>query len=310
MLQNSNSQKIEVLNILNGYKEPWCGLSDKSPIENIISLVELGANYSNAIASIGLETGNEQFLFRIITALGFVAKDNDVIAIKLLEKHAYAKNSLQGVAIKALFRIGGNSISKNINYIIQLNNEDISYQIELLEEVWLIDNLSDLIEIKKTFDSVTKDYANEKIIKYIETTLLNRISHAIHLIETPKSKESVVLMNEIFQFNLDNSFLFVNKWVSLIWVMSKLISLNDDTQNGLSIIDNVKKTMAEKGYSDPGHLTEFILYSKYKLGKSPTQDEIEWMNQNKISPINFTFEIFQNAEDLIDYYNFRQKYIR
>lgn len=237
----------------------------------------------------------------IITSLGFTVKKTDTKIMELLDSLSQTPSLDKFRAITAISRIGGQSLNNLLHRVFKKN--DFTFQIKVVQYLWLIEDIQELKMLKKYLTSIKHKYPYWKINKYLTVTFFKILDKVI-LIKTNESPLTTEkLLKDIINDN-DLDFISVPGEIAKLWAIKNLFRTSSSK-------DQLKGFFLEKvnEYQVSNQRKESYLFYLHNLDYQLSQNEIRWLKENCSYITHGTiFNIMRTREDIFKYHLFRQKY--
>lgn len=305
--QDCDAQSSIKAIVAQGFRHDNFAKSDIFVNQEVIELV-LNKNTASEVDSMLQIIQQEQkendylYSYALIKALGFIAKETDVQIIQMLEEQAQISSYLRTYATEALFRIGGKPLERTLNYILSLDN--INYQINAIDLTWVIDEPDDLIAIKTILTEHLQKNPNQQFNNFLLRDYLIKFDFALAVSKQkniPKLQEELkkIIAYEKAYFNA------VPGTSSSIWATKRLVDITP-VEEKATLIEYLKK---HQHYADAeGTPKEFICFQLFRLGASLGDRDRSILASRttaKTGGESGGFTVFQDKEELKDYYQFR-----
>jgi len=250
---------------------------------------------------------------RVIKAIGFVAKRNDVEGIRLLNSIIASDSHIRSKveAINALLRIGGKPLDSMLEMIFSTNDFELH---KCLRFSWMLDDIEDLCTIEDHFDKVVEEHPDWKISHVIKTTYLPKIKIAIEVLNKKELYKSEKLLTDLIELKLNGLFIEPGGtavlWANKMFFENTTIGKDKlyeyfltQKQSTLQFCENTTT------FCGVGKITESLLFYLHQLGYELSEREKNWlMHTYTAFPSGYMLNVFSSSEELLKYYDFRSKY--
>lgn len=307
LTQNSFGQRSIKTTVAQSFRSCNFDKLDIYSNQQIIELVlfhDTPAEVDSMLQIICEEEANDDYSYApsLIKALGFIAQPTDTHIIEVLAEQAKGSMFLRAYAIEALFRIGGKPMERILEYI--LSSDDFNFQLKSLRNTWLIDRREDLLTIGTVITRHLQNNPNQQINKYLNRHYLILFDGAFMVSE----RENIPFLQEKLKRIIayqEPYFNSVSGTSTPVWATKRLVDITP-VEERAALIEDLKDYQYYRNIERTPK--DFVSFQLFRLGNSLSE-----LDRAYLAPLSTAttannvggFAVFQDREELADYYRFR-----